>query len=253
MHYENGERTKHIRIGEEPSETSGRISPPIISNLSINPLILVPPEPAVREEEKDISLTSTNLEDDEDDFGGAIGTKWEDESPSPSPTSNSSPISCGGREVAMMEAMNGQFKLLVKRFLEVEGIPLISTEGDSWLDVVANISWEAAELIKPEPSEGKEMDPWSYIKVKCVASGTPTQRYCHFFPFCYFVLNICTPMNSVKIERKYQPRVDSSCGLDSKCYLVHVLTQQHVLVFLKIQGPFHGLVFYLVWLMFQRD
>jgi 1-phosphatidylinositol-3-phosphate 5-kinase len=190
LHYENGERSKHIRIGEVPDGTSGRISPPIISNLSINLSIFVPPEPVVREEEKYISLTSTNLEDDEDDFGGAIGTKWEDESPSPSPTSNSNPISDGERHLAMMEAMNGQFKLLVRRFLEVEGIPLISTEGDSWLDVVANISWEAAELIKPEPGEGKEMDPWSYIKVKCVASGTPTQRYCHLFRFHYFVLNI---------------------------------------------------------------
>jgi 1-phosphatidylinositol-3-phosphate 5-kinase len=187
LHYENGERSKHICIGEVSDGTSGRISPPIISNLSINPLILVPPEPAVIEEETNIFLTSTNLDDDEDDFSRAIGTKWDDESPSPSPTSNSNPISDAERHVAMMEAMNGQFKLLVRRFLEVEGIPLISTEGDSWLDVVANISWEAAELIKPEPSEGKEMDPWSYIKVKCVASGTPTQRYCHFFPFRYFV------------------------------------------------------------------
>ncbi|KAF3336726.1 putative 1-phosphatidylinositol-3-phosphate 5-kinase FAB1D isoform X1 [Carex littledalei] len=176
LHYENGTNgTEHIRIGEEPGGFSGRISPPIISNISINPSILVPPDPAVREEEKGISLTSMNLEEDEDDFGGEIGTKWEDESPSPSPTSNSNPISDGERQVAMKEAMNGQFKLLVRRFLEVEGIPLISNEGDSWLDVVANISWEAAELIRPEPSEGKEMDPWSYVKVKCVASGTPNQ------------------------------------------------------------------------------
>ena len=140
MHYENGTNgTEHIRIGEEPGGPSGRISPPILSNISINLLILVPPDPAVREEEKDISLTSMNLEEDEDDFGGEIGTKWEDESPSPSPTSNSNPISDGERQVAMKEAMNGQFKLLVRRFLEVEGIPLIANEGNSWLDVVANI------------------------------------------------------------------------------------------------------------------
>ncbi|KAJ3687908.1 hypothetical protein LUZ61_017072 [Rhynchospora tenuis] len=171
LHYENGERSEHVHI--EPGGTSGRISPPIISNISINPAILIPPEPAVKEE-KEFSLTSTNLEEDDDDFGAAIGTKWEDESPSPSPTGNSNPSSDGERQVAMMEAMNGQFKLLVRRFLEVEGIP-ISTEGDCWLDVVANISWEAAQLIKPEAGEGKEMDPWSYVKVKCVASGTRNQ------------------------------------------------------------------------------
>ncbi|XP_078163084.1 1-phosphatidylinositol-3-phosphate 5-kinase FAB1A-like isoform X1 [Carex rostrata] len=131
LRYENG--TEHIHIGEEPGGTSGRTSPPIVSNVSINPSILVPPDPAVREEK------------------------------------------FGERQVAMMEAINGQFKLLMRRFLEVEGIQLISSEGDSWLDVVTNISWEAAELIRPEPSEGKEMDPLSYVKVKCVASGTPRQ------------------------------------------------------------------------------
>jgi 1-phosphatidylinositol-3-phosphate 5-kinase len=142
-------------------------------NLIINPSILVPPGPAVQEEEKDASLTRTNFEDDEDDVGGVVGTTCKDESTSPSPTSTSNSISDVKRH----------FKLLVRRFLKDEGNPLVLTEGDSWLDVVANISWEAAELIKPEPSEGKEMDPWSYIKVKCVASGTPTERYCHFFSF----------------------------------------------------------------------
>jgi 1-phosphatidylinositol-3-phosphate 5-kinase len=77
----------------------------------------------------------------------------------------------------MLEAMNGQLKILVSRFLASAGIPSSNEEGsDSWLEIVTSLSWEAALLIKPDGSMGKEMDPGSYIKVKCVASGTRRQR-----------------------------------------------------------------------------
>jgi 1-phosphatidylinositol-3-phosphate 5-kinase len=77
----------------------------------------------------------------------------------------------------MLEAMNGQLKILVSRFLASAGIPSSNEEGsDSWLEIVTSLSWEAALLIKPDGSMGKEMDPVSYIKVKCVASGTRRQR-----------------------------------------------------------------------------
>uniref|UniRef100_A0A453DLQ6 1-phosphatidylinositol-3-phosphate 5-kinase n=1 Tax=Aegilops tauschii subsp. strangulata TaxID=200361 RepID=A0A453DLQ6_AEGTS len=47
--------------------------------------------------------------------------------------------------------------------------------GESWLDIVTALSWEAALLIKPDGKAGNEMDPGSYIKVKRIASGTRRQ------------------------------------------------------------------------------
>ena len=80
----------------------------------------------------------------------------------------------------MLEAMNGQLKILVSRFLASAGIASSNEEGsDSWLDIVTSLSWEAALVIKPDvgTAVGNQMDPSSYIKVKCLASGTPRQWY----------------------------------------------------------------------------
>ncbi|GJN01223.1 hypothetical protein PR202_ga18470 [Eleusine coracana subsp. coracana] len=84
------------------------------------------------------------------------------------------------RQNAMLKAMNGQLKILAARFLASVGISLPQGEGEderssSWLDIVASLSWEAALLIKPDSGVGKDMDPASYIKVKCVPSGTRRQ------------------------------------------------------------------------------
>ncbi|CAO2168135.1 unnamed protein product [Urochloa humidicola] len=75
------------------------------------------------------------------------------------------------RQKAMLRAMNGQLKMLAARFLESAGIPA----DTCWLDVVTSLSWEAALLIRPDATAGNEMDPSSYVKVKCLASGTRRQ------------------------------------------------------------------------------
>ncbi|ONM15732.1 putative 1-phosphatidylinositol-3-phosphate 5-kinase FAB1D isoform X3 [Zea mays] len=76
------------------------------------------------------------------------------------------------RQKAMLRAMNGQLRMLAARFLESAGI-----DTSSWLDIVISLSWEAALAIKPDvgTAVGNQMDPSSYIKVKCLASGTPRQ------------------------------------------------------------------------------
>ncbi|XP_066330548.1 putative 1-phosphatidylinositol-3-phosphate 5-kinase FAB1D isoform X2 [Miscanthus floridulus] len=169
---------RSIKSGDDSDgaeSTNGRSSNTEISFLE-NETIWIPPQAADKEDEAQSFATSIAYDDDDDDYSDGI--KWGQSSfPSPgkqhdSGTSNHREE----REKAMLEAMNGQLKILVSRFLASAGIPSSNEEGsDSWLDIVTSLSWEAALLIKPDGSMGKEMDPGSYIKVKCVASGTRRQ------------------------------------------------------------------------------
>lgn len=141
-----------------------------LSTTESDPSIWVPPVPLDIEDDMD---SVANNDDDEyydgtkwgqsgnfSDFDAEHGSSFKEE-----------------RQKAMMEAMNGQFKILVSRFLASEDISFSEGgHGEKWLDIVASLSWEAALLIKPEASEGKAMDPGSYVKVKCVASGARSQR-----------------------------------------------------------------------------
>ncbi|OEL17884.1 putative 1-phosphatidylinositol-3-phosphate 5-kinase FAB1D [Dichanthelium oligosanthes] len=139
-----------------------------ISHL-LNDTIWIPPEAADKEDEAE------NFDDD-DDYSDGI--KWGQSSfPSPGKEHEPSPSNPREeREKAMLEAMNGQLRILVSRFLASAGISSSDGEGsDSWLDIVTSLSWEAALLIKPDATVGKDMDPGSYIKVKCIASGTRRQ------------------------------------------------------------------------------
>lgn len=81
------------------------------------------------------------------------------------------------RNKDVIEAIIDQFNFLVSRLLASDGILNLKEEtGESWLDVVAHLSWEAAHLVKPNANQGKEMDPMSYIKVKCIAHGHRNER-----------------------------------------------------------------------------
>ncbi|KAL5226925.1 hypothetical protein ABZP36_015190 [Zizania latifolia] len=59
----------------------------------------------------------------------------------------------------MSEVMNGQFKILISRFLAAEGLSL-SDGGDekNWLDIVASLSWHAALLGKPDANENENLE-----------------------------------------------------------------------------------------------
>lgn len=148
----------------------GSSSAPFLSNFEKDHLIWIPPEPEVMEDDMD----SVAKYDDDDDYGDGI--KWGQ----PSSLSNEEYGNYYSykeeRQKAMLEAMNGQFKILVSRFLASEGLAFSGREGDeNWLEIVASLSWEAALLVKPDASEGRAMDPGSYVKVKCIASGTRNQ------------------------------------------------------------------------------
>ncbi|CAJ2650228.1 unnamed protein product [Trifolium pratense] len=56
-----------------------------------------------------------------------------------------------------------------------EGIQVGKENGSvNWVDIVATVAWQAANFVRPDTSKGGSMDPGDYVKVKCVASGSPS-------------------------------------------------------------------------------
>ncbi|XP_062227368.1 1-phosphatidylinositol-3-phosphate 5-kinase FAB1A-like [Phragmites australis] len=143
--------------------------PPVFPNFDADPLIWLPPEPANKED--DIYIVSNN--DDESDNNS---TEWGRSSFSASFAERSKESHEDQLQKVMSEVMNGQFKILVSRFLAAEGFSLSDGGTDkSWLDIVASLSWDAALLVKPDANSGNAMDPGLYVKVKRIASGSCQQ------------------------------------------------------------------------------
>ncbi|CAN6210655.1 unnamed protein product [Urochloa humidicola] len=67
------------------------------------------------------------------------------------------------------------FQALVAQLLTAEGICLVSdNDSKSWLEIVSSLAWQAANYVKPDTKKGGSMDPGDYVKIKCIASGNPT-------------------------------------------------------------------------------
>ncbi|KAF3630147.1 putative 1-phosphatidylinositol-3-phosphate 5-kinase FAB1C [Capsicum annuum] len=76
----------------------------------------------------------------------------------------------------MKAVVQGHFRALVLQLLQGEGIKSGKESGaDDWVDVVTSLAWQAANFVKPDTSEGGSMDPGYYVKVKCLASGSPRE------------------------------------------------------------------------------
>ncbi|OIT05556.1 PREDICTED: putative 1-phosphatidylinositol-3-phosphate 5-kinase FAB1C [Nicotiana attenuata] len=72
--------------------------------------------------------------------------------------------------------VQGHFRALVLQLLQGEGIKSgKESSADDWVDIVTSLAWQAANFVKPDTSEGGSMDPGYYVKVKCVASGSPRE------------------------------------------------------------------------------
>jgi 1-phosphatidylinositol-3-phosphate 5-kinase len=141
-----------------------------VSSFDPDSLIWLPPEPANKEEDIDTGFNN----DDESDENC---TEWGRPSFSVSSAERSKESHEDQLHKVMSEVMNGQFKILVSRFLAAEGFSLSDGAIDKgWLDIVASLSWDAALLVKPYANSGNAMDPGLYVKVKCIASGSPQQR-----------------------------------------------------------------------------
>lgn len=80
------------------------------------------------------------------------------------------------RQKALQEVMNGKLKAFVSDHLKSFGIAASVKEGDNWVDIITSLSWEAASFVKPDSMEGK-MNPIEYVKIKCISTGSRSQRY----------------------------------------------------------------------------
>ncbi|KAI4386498.1 hypothetical protein MLD38_004427 [Melastoma candidum] len=81
------------------------------------------------------------------------------------------------RDHELLSAMiQAHFRALVSQLFHGEGIDVGNDDKtDEWIDIVANISWKAANYVRPDTSRGGSMDPCDYVKVKCVSSGSPAE------------------------------------------------------------------------------
>eukprot|EP00258_Populus_trichocarpa_P051013 XP_024467032.1 putative 1-phosphatidylinositol-3-phosphate 5-kinase FAB1C isoform X2 [Populus trichocarpa] len=136
-----------------------------------NGLIWFPPPP---EDENDETESSFFTYDDEDDDIG-------DSSAIFLPSSSLSctfPSKENQNEInkdPLKAVIQGHFRALVAQLLQGEGIKASKEEtNEEWLDIVTTIAWQAANFVKPDTSRGGSMDPVDYVKVKCIASGNPS-------------------------------------------------------------------------------
>lgn len=133
-------------------------------------------EPPEAEDPEDDMEGSMAYNDDDDDECGD-GTEWG----MPASLSRFRDEGSGSykfiveKQKAMEEVINGRFKALVCHLLKSVGIAFSREDGESWVDIVTSLSWEAASFLKPDAIDGKAMDPNGYVKVKCIATGSRSQ------------------------------------------------------------------------------
>ncbi|KAK8522611.1 hypothetical protein V6N13_115570 [Hibiscus sabdariffa] len=134
-----------------------------------NGLIWYPP-PA--EDENDEAESNFFSYDDEDDDVGDSGVMFS----SSSSLSNMFPAKekQEGNKEPIRAVIQGHFRALVSQLILGEGIKVEDNAG-GWLDIVTAIAWQAANFVKPDTSRGGSMDPGDYVKIKCIASGTPSE------------------------------------------------------------------------------
>ncbi|KAL1538052.1 1-phosphatidylinositol-3-phosphate 5-kinase [Salvia divinorum] len=133
-----------------------------------NGVLWLPPDPEDEEDERE----ALSFEDDGDvDAAGEWGYLNNSNS-SGSGEFRSREKSNEEHKRAMKSVVEGHFRALVAQLLQVDNL-LSEDENDkeSWLEIIIALSWEAATLLKPDMSQGGQMDPGGYVKVKCLASG----------------------------------------------------------------------------------
>lgn len=128
--------------------------------------------------------------DDEDDDVGDSGALFSSNSSLSNVFSAKEKQNEGTKE-PLKAVIQGHFRALVLQLLQGEGIKVGKEDGsEDWLDIVATLAWQAANYVRPDTSKGGSMDPGDYVKVKCVATGSSTERYYMIltFPTKYFQL-----------------------------------------------------------------
>lgn len=134
-----------------------------------------PPEPEDPEDHMEGGMGYNDDDDEDDEFGD--GREWSTSS-SFSRSVDEASVSYRFKEEkqrAMQEVMNGKYKAFIQHFLKLVGVTSSGEDSENWVDIVCSLSWEAATFLKPLVN-GKAMDPEAHVKVKCIATGTRSQR-----------------------------------------------------------------------------
>ncbi|XP_057767930.1 LOW QUALITY PROTEIN: 1-phosphatidylinositol-3-phosphate 5-kinase FAB1B-like [Salvia miltiorrhiza] len=136
-----------------------------------NGLMWLPPEPEDEEDEREVFVSDDDDDDPCEDATGEWGYL------------RSSSFIVGElrnrdrsneeHRRAMKRVVDGHFTALISQLLQAENFP--ASDHESWLDIITQLSWEAATLLKPDTSRGGGMDPGGYVKVKCIACGNRSE------------------------------------------------------------------------------
>lgn len=140
--------------------------------------IWFPPPP--EDEDDEMESNYFEYDDDDDDDVGTSGGVFSSAGNLP----HSFPAKESQNEEPLRSVIQGHFRALVSQLLQGEGIKVGKENGSQdWLEIVSNLAWQAANFVKPDTSKGGSMDPGDYVKIKCIASGSPNERYCSFRTF----------------------------------------------------------------------
>ncbi|XP_061358539.1 putative 1-phosphatidylinositol-3-phosphate 5-kinase FAB1C [Gastrolobium bilobum] len=137
-----------------------------------NGLIWFPPPP---DDENDDAEGNFLAYDDEDDDIGDSGAMFSSSS-SLSNIFRAREKHNEGNKEPLKATIQGYFRALVSQLFQDAGIK-VGKENDSedWFDIVTTIAWQAGNFVRPDTSKGDSMDPGDYVKVKCIASGSPSE------------------------------------------------------------------------------
>ncbi|XP_054808882.1 putative 1-phosphatidylinositol-3-phosphate 5-kinase FAB1C [Prosopis cineraria] len=165
--YSTGYFSDDLSIFRSQSESSQR---PL--DFENSGLIWFPPPP---DDENDDAEDTFFPYDDEDDDVGDSGALFSSNSSLTNAFSAKEKQNEGNRE-PLKAVIQGHFRALVLQLLQGEGIKVGKEDGsEDWLDIVATLAWQAANYVRPDTSKGGSMDPGDYVKVKCIATGSPNE------------------------------------------------------------------------------
>uniref|UniRef100_A0A7N0VHV3 1-phosphatidylinositol-3-phosphate 5-kinase n=1 Tax=Kalanchoe fedtschenkoi TaxID=63787 RepID=A0A7N0VHV3_KALFE len=129
-----------------------------------NGLIWSPPPP--EDEQREAENNFFCYDDEDDEIGESGGIFSSSSSLQDSFVTNGS----HKEDEPIRIIVHGHFIALVAELFKGEGLK----SSEDWLPVISELAWQAANFIKPDTSRGGSMDPVDYVKVKCVATGNPS-------------------------------------------------------------------------------
>ncbi|KAF2609038.1 hypothetical protein F2Q68_00046250 [Brassica cretica] len=137
-----------------------------------NGRIWYPPPPEDENDEAESNYFAYDEDDDDDDVG-ETATEF---SLSSSFASHAPKLGDNSNE-PLRTVVHDHFRALVAELLRGEELTPCDDEGSAgdWLDIVTALAWQAATFVKPDTRAGGSMDPGSYVKIKCLASGNQNE------------------------------------------------------------------------------